>query len=151
MEWDGFGNMRPLRTREDNSPWLLFLDRFLYSSLGSLTSPNSKSFSLIFDFVRFILNPLKISSTGSVDRHELNINFQIISKRLVYKWFNSFSSNSLFKKKRNIIKNRLDTRFDILVQKRKRKKGFGGKWSKNRSFSKNRSVISKKPSSRLKS
>lgn len=49
-----------------HSPWLLFLDRFLRRSLRSVANPNSKSFSLIFGFGRFIVSPLKIRSTGSV-------------------------------------------------------------------------------------
>lgn len=47
------------------SPWLLFLARFLRSSLRSFANSNSKSFSLIFGFGRFILRPVKIKSTGS--------------------------------------------------------------------------------------
>lgn len=36
------------------------------SSLRSCANPNSRSFSLIFGFARFILRPVKIKSTGSV-------------------------------------------------------------------------------------
>ena len=49
----------------EHLPWLLFLDRFLRNSLRSVANPNSKSFSLIFGFGRFIVSPLKIKSTGS--------------------------------------------------------------------------------------
>lgn len=59
------------KRESEHSPWLLFLDRFLRSSLGSLANPNSKSFSLIFGFGRFIVSPLKIRSTGSVV-HSIN-------------------------------------------------------------------------------
>lgn len=83
-EWNGMG-LAGTRGASDrivmreermvHSPWLLFLDRFLRSSLRSCANPNSKSFSLIFGFGRFILRPVKIKSTGSVGRTRCSFDF----------------------------------------------------------------------------
>lgn len=83
-EWNGMG-LAGTRGASDrivmreermvHSPWLLFLVRFLRSSLRSCANPNSKSFSLIFGFGRFILRPVKIKSTGSIERAQCSFDF----------------------------------------------------------------------------
>lgn len=87
-EWNGMG-LAGTRGASDrivmreermvHSPWLLFLARFLRSSLRSCANPNSKSFSLIFGFGRFILRPVKIKSTGSVQRGRTRCSFDFYS------------------------------------------------------------------------
>lgn len=95
MKWDGIGRNKGyapdwIVMREEGtnryiySPWLLFLARFLRSSLRSCANPNSKSFSLIFGFGRFILRPVKIKSTGSVENISV-VSIFIASSRKRYR------------------------------------------------------------------
>lgn len=89
-EWNGMG-LAGTRGASDrivmreermvHSPWLLFLARFLRSSLRSCANPNSKSFSLIFGFGRFILRPAKIKSTGSVEQTQCSFDFYSVVGR----------------------------------------------------------------------
>lgn len=96
--WGQRGGLRERRERErewTHSPWLLFLDRFLRRSLRSVANPNSKSFSLIFGFGRFIVSPLKIRSTGSVVHNKGKSVSVLIPRSRRWNWTGSWKLNGI--------------------------------------------------------